>query len=86
MRNKFLIDSSLKAFTRLVIAALFCLAAQAAFAQIDQGAITGTIIDETGSAIQGAITTLVNQDTNLSFTGSTDSSGFYRFSPIKIGL
>jgi hypothetical protein len=86
MRNKFPIDSSLKAFTRLVIVALFCLAARAAFAQIDQGAITGTIIDETGSAIQGAITTLVNQDTNLSFTGSTDNSGFYRFSPIKIGL
>jgi hypothetical protein len=66
--------------------ALFCLATQAAFGQVDQGAITGTITDATGRVIQGASITLVNKDTNLSFTGSTDNSGFYRFSPIKIGL
>src|ERR1017187_8623479 len=86
MRNKFPNDSFLKAFTRLVIVALFCLAAQAAFAQVDQGAITGTITDATGRVIQGASITLVNNDTNLSFTDSTDNNGFYRFSPIKIGL
>jgi hypothetical protein len=86
MRNKFPNDSFLKAFTRLVIVALFCLAAQAAFAQVDRGAITGTITDATGRVIQGASITLVNNDTNLSFTDSTDNNGFYRFSPIKIGL
>jgi hypothetical protein len=36
--------------------------------------------------MQGASITLVNNDTNLSFTDSTDNNGFYRFSPIKIGL
>jgi hypothetical protein len=45
MRNKFPINSFLKAFTRPAIVALFCLAPQTAFAQIDQGAITGTITD-----------------------------------------
>ena len=77
----------MKAFTWMVLIGLFCLGGvQVALAQIDQGAITGTITDATGSAIQGASVTLVNQDTNLSFARTTESSGFYRFSPIKIGL
>lgn len=54
-------------------------------AQVDQGAITGTITDTAGGAIKGASATLVSQDTNLSFTQATDGSGSYRFSPIKIG-
>jgi hypothetical protein len=56
------------------------------FAQVDQGAITGTITDTTAGVISGATVTLVSQGTNLSFTRTTDSSGSYRFAPIKIGL
>jgi hypothetical protein len=59
--------------------------AQRALAQTDQGAITGSITDTSGGAIKGASVTLVDQDTNLSFTRTTDDSGSYRFSPIKIG-
>lgn len=71
----------------MVLIGLFCFGGvQSALAQIDQGAITGTITDSNGNAIQGASITLVNQDTNLSLTRTTDNSGFYRFSPIKIGL
>ena len=58
---------------------------QRVLAQADQGAITGSITDTTGGAIRGASVTLVNQDTNLSFTRTTDGNGSYRFSPIKIG-
>jgi hypothetical protein len=71
----------------MVLIGLFCLGGvQSALAQIDQGAITGTITDANGSVIQGASVTLVNQDTNLSFTQKTESNGYFRFSPIKIGL
>jgi hypothetical protein len=76
-----------KAFTWVVLIGLFCLGAvQSALAQIDQGAITGTITDATGSVIQGASITLINNDTNLSFTRTTDANGSYRFAPIKIGF
>jgi hypothetical protein len=54
-------------------------------AQVDQGAITGTISDTTGNVIQGATVTLVNQATGLSFMQHTGNDGSYRFSPIKIG-
>ena len=87
MRLNYLMRDELKAFTIGLFIVLFCLGwAVPALAQIDQGAITGTITDSTGSAIQSASVTLVNQSTNLSFTRSTDSNGTYRFSPLKIGL
>lgn len=71
----------------MVLIGLFCFGSvQSALAQIDQGAITGTITDANGSVIQGASVTLVNQDTNLSFTQQTENNGYFRFSPIKIGL
>jgi len=66
--------------------ALFCLTVQAALAQIDQGRISGTITDQTGRAIQGAAITVVNNDTNLSFTRLSAGDGTYTFSPIKIGV
>ena len=92
LRFKFLFNTEvlrvrLKMSIWLVLIGLYSLVGlRGALAQIDQGAITGTITDSTGSAIQGASITLINQDTNLSFTNSTDNNGFYRFSPIKIGL
>lgn len=54
-------------------------------AQIDQGAITGTVSDTSGSVIRGATVTLVNEATGLSFELHTGNDGSYRFSPIKIG-
>jgi len=86
MSSRCSINTPLKTFTWFVIAGLFCLAAQAALAQSDQGAITGTITDTQGKSIQGASVTLLNQETGLSFANTTDSHGLYRFSPIKIGL
>ncbi|MBB5059124.1 hypothetical protein HDF16_003847 [Granulicella aggregans] len=55
-------------------------------AQVDQGAITGTITDASAGVISGASVTLVSQETNLSFSRTSDGSGSYRFAPIKIGL
>src|SRR5260370_40460814 len=79
--------SLIKAFTCLAFIGLLCIAGtRPACSLIDQGAITGTITDATGGVIPGASIALVNQDTNLSFTRRSDTSGSYRFSPIKIGL
>jgi hypothetical protein len=65
---------------------ILCFLAPAAlFAQIDQGTVTGTVRDTQNNVIVGAAVTLVNNDTNLTFTRTTGPSGEYTFSPIKIG-
>ena len=66
----------------------FCLiviGAPRAFAQADQGAITGLVQDSTGAVIPNAQVTLTNVDTGLTLHVQTDNSGNYVFSPIKIG-
>jgi hypothetical protein len=65
---------------------LFLLAATATVsAQVDQGAITGTVTDDTGATIAGAEVTLLATDTGLTLQRKANSSGNYTFSPIKIG-
>lgn len=54
-------------------------------AQIDQGAIVGTVQDNTGAVVSGAKVTLTNRATNLALTATTAADGSYVFSPIKIG-
>ena len=74
--------SRLLCYTFWLIAAL---TSGNAYAQIDQGAIAGTVTDSSGGVISGATVTLTNNDTGLIFTRSTTASGFYTFTPIKIG-
>lgn len=64
---------------------LVALSTSRAVAQMDQGAITGTVVDSTGAAILGAQMTLTNLDTGLILTGKTNGSGNYFFAPIKTG-
>ena len=52
---------------------------------LDQGAISGTVQDNTGAAIPGAQVTLQNPDTGFKLVATTDAGGTYIFSPIKIG-
>lgn len=54
-------------------------------AQVDTGTITGTVTDPSGAVIPGATVDLINQGTSLKLTTTTDSSGSYTFTPIKIG-
>jgi hypothetical protein len=56
-----------------------------ASAQIDQGSISGTIQDPTGAVIAHATLTLVDTETNLTLTRTTNNAGQYTFAPIKIG-
>src|SRR6266446_2097899 len=70
----------------------FCLAVFAvlavtlsAFAQVQNGSFTGTVLDPTGAAVAGAKVTVTNQGTNLSVTETTNSSGNYTVRELPIG-
>jgi hypothetical protein len=54
-------------------------------AQVDTGAILGTVTDASGAVIRGANVTLTNEGTNLTLTTTTGSDGGYKFTPLKIG-
>jgi hypothetical protein len=60
-------------------------AVQVAMAQVDQGAITGVVEDSSGAVVPNAQVTVKNTDTGLVLQGTTNGSGFYVFSPLKIG-
>ena len=64
---------------------LSLLCAGTASAQVDQGTITGTVTDLTGAVVPNAQITLTNTGTGLVLQASTNKSGTYVFSPIKIG-
>ncbi|MGH9354434.1 MAG: carboxypeptidase-like regulatory domain-containing protein, partial [Terriglobia bacterium] len=69
----------------LVILVLAVAGSSRLFAQVDTGTITGTVTDPSGAVIPGATVDLINQGTNFKLTATTDSSGSYTFTPIKIG-
>ncbi len=55
------------------------------FAQIDAGAVTGTVSDATGAVLHEASMELINQDTGAVEHATTNATGAYTFSPVKIG-
>ena len=56
-----------------------------AFAQVDAGAIRGTVTDPGGAVITNAKVTLQNESTGLSTTTVTGNDGTYTFNPVRIG-
>ena len=64
---------------------LCLIATGTAFAQVDQGTITGTVTDNSGAVVPGAQVTLTVTDTGLTLQAKSNDSGNYTFSPIKIG-
>jgi len=53
--------------------------------QADQGTITGVVQDPTGAVIGKASVVLTSDDTGQVMKSTTDTSGVYVFSPVKIG-
>src|SRR5580692_8982356 len=51
-------------------------------AQVDSGAISGTVRDKSGAVLPGAQVTLTNQGTNLAASTKSDANGFYTFTPV----
>src|SRR5216684_5143731 len=56
-----------------------------AIAQVDAGAVRGTVTDPTGAVVANAKITLTNDATGLSTTAVTAADGAYTFGPVKIG-
>ncbi len=69
----------------LALLGLLLFVAQGLYAQVDTGAITGTVKDASGAVIPGAKVTLTNEGTSFSVSTVTDTAGGYRFTPVKIG-
>jgi hypothetical protein len=71
----------------LTLSAFFLLLIQGQrlFGQVDEGAITGTVQDPSGAVIPSAQVTLLNTDQGLTLTTTTNGSGEYTFSPVRIG-
>ena len=69
----------------LAFFSLLLISGQMLIAQVDEGAISGTIQDSTGAIITNAKVTLVNTDQGLTLETNTTSGGTYSFSPVKIG-
>jgi hypothetical protein len=72
-------------FTLLVTFLALLFAASPLFAQVDAGAILGTVTDQSGGVINGAKVTLTNEGTGASLSITTSSDGVYKFSPVRIG-
>jgi hypothetical protein len=65
--------------------ALVLLFARIAPAQVDQGAVTGTVTDTSGAVVPKATVTLTATDTGLAVQRQTNDSGNFTFAPVKIG-
>src|SRR5215469_9458236 len=75
---------------RLLVAFSVCLlllfmGAGQSFAQVDTGAILGSVSDSSGARISGATVTLTNEGTNATLSTTTGDDGLYKFTPLRIG-
>lgn len=82
--------SKLSRFSRisllvLTTVCLFLIPARYAHGQVDEGSITGTVLDSTGAVVPNASVTLLNTDQGITLEAKTSSSGGYTFSPVRIG-
>ncbi len=71
--------------TPLALAATTLLAVPALRAQQTLGAIVGTVTDATGSVLPNATVTVVGEETNLTRSGRSNSSGSYALPNLPIG-
>src|SRR5271165_1628096 len=72
-------------FALLVALLALLFATSPLFAQVDAGAILGTVTDQSGGAINGAKVVLTSEGTGASITFTTGSDGVFKFSPVRIG-
>jgi hypothetical protein len=69
----------------LLAALVLVFAAGSAWAQKDTGSIAGTVKDATGAVVAGAKVVVSDVDRGITFTSTTDESGEYVASPLRVG-
>ncbi len=68
------------------LASALLLSSLPAFAQQDQGVITGTIADATGAVIPGAAVTIRETNTGITVEKQANASGTYVSGPLRVGM
>jgi Carboxypeptidase regulatory-like domain/TonB dependent receptor-like, beta-barrel len=71
--------------TLAVAVLLMFLTSLPAHAQVDSGAILGTVTDTSGAEVRGAQVTVTNEGTSAALSSTTGNSGDYNFTPLPIG-
>src|SRR5437899_1376303 len=74
-----------RSLTRLCGIAALALFAVLAFSQNNNGRISGTVNDSTGSVVAGAKVTVTNTSTNVAQSATTNASGFYVVPDLGVG-
>jgi hypothetical protein len=69
----------------LVATSLLLVHVPPALGQVDQGSVTGTVQDATGSAVPNARVTLLNTDQGITLEVQSTGSGTFTFSPVRVG-
>jgi len=67
------------------MALLLLMAGTPAGAQVDTGAILGTVKDQSGAVVPGAKVSLTNEGTSFTLSTVSAADGAYIFTPVKIG-
>src|SRR5215210_5020288 len=78
-------SSLLNAFSLLLLPLLLAPAAARAPTQITTGTVQGTVTDEQGATVPGAVVEVRNTGTNLTRTLSTDEGGRFVFLQLPPG-
>jgi hypothetical protein len=56
------------------------------YAQTSRGTVSGTVLDTTGAVIFGSTVELINPDTDIVRTTTTNSAGIYRLDAVDLGM
>jgi Carboxypeptidase regulatory-like domain len=74
-----------RCFLFVAVLALLGLAAVPARAQVDQGAIEGTCVDQSGAAVPGVSVQAKNLATGATYTVTSNTSGLFGFPVVLVG-
>ena len=75
----------MKSLVSLALAALICVTATPAFAQIDRASLTGIVKDASGGGLPGATVTATNIATSVATTQQTTATGSYQLANLIPG-
>lgn len=69
----------------LLVALAACVLPTAALGQATSGTISGTIADQSGGSVAGAVVGVRNLDTNVARTATTETDGRFNFPGLLVG-